>query len=72
MTRGVCEFCREPVRDTDRGAFRVRGWECERSGGGANKIAMKERQPDRIAHAWCVETAARIEARGLVGQEELL
>jgi hypothetical protein len=71
-TRGICEFCDRPVTNSERGAFRVRGWECERSAGGANKIVGKERQVDRIAHATCVETAARIEQRGLVGQQELL
>ena len=52
--RGLCEFCGRPVTDLEVAAFRVRGWEIERDQGGANTIAGRERQPNRIAHATCV------------------
>jgi len=71
IARGTCEFCNQPVLTSQKGAYRIRGWEVERSAGGANKIVSKERQPDRIAHGHCVEHAARREQRGLVGQQEL-
>ena len=72
VERGVCEFCEQPVLTSDKGAFRVRGWEIERRQGGANQIVAKERQPNRIAHAHCVEMMARAEKQGLRGQESLL
>jgi hypothetical protein len=55
MERGICEFCQLPVTGSQAGAFRVRGWEFERDQGGANHIAGKERQANRIAHVSCVE-----------------
>lgn len=54
IERGTCEFCERPVLSTQKAAFRVRGWEVEREGGGANHILGRERQPDRIVHAVCV------------------
>jgi hypothetical protein len=68
---GTCEFCSKPVTGNQRAAYRVRGWELERSQGGANHIAGKERQPNRVCHAMCVETVLRAEKRGLRGQMEL-
>jgi hypothetical protein len=70
--RGTCEFCQEQVRTGDLAGFRVRGWELERSQGGANQIAGKERQPDRIAHALCVTSAISHDRRGLRGQTSLI
>jgi hypothetical protein len=69
--RGVCEFCNRDVLTSDRGAFRVRGWEIERDQGGANYIAGKERQANRIVHARCVENAVALEKRGLRNQMSL-
>lgn len=62
--RGLCEFCKREVTSQDRGAYRIRGWEFERQAGGANQVVGKERQPDRIAHATCVQAAVRAERRG--------
>jgi hypothetical protein len=69
--RGVCEFCGREVRQGESAAFRVRGWEIERKAGGANYIAGKERQPNRICHARCVEDHNRRERLGLRGQMSL-
>jgi hypothetical protein len=51
--RGICMFCSLPVGDKDEAAFPVRGWELERSQGGANMIFGREREPDVIAHKRC-------------------
>ena len=67
MERGVCEFCHHPVLSTQTAAFPVRGWEVERSGGGAHHIAGREREPNRIAHRRCMEHHVNLGA-----QESLL
>lgn len=69
--RGPCEFCDRQVTSGDLAAFRVRGWEIERKAGGANYIAGKERQPNRIVHAVCVESILRRDRLGLRGQMEM-
>lgn len=69
MSRGVCEFCDEPVLDLHAAAFRIRGWEFE---GTANAVHGKERQKGRIAHAACVKRVLGAEKRGLAGQTSLL
>jgi hypothetical protein len=66
---GTCELCDRPVMATERAAYRVRGWEISRQQGGANYIAGKERQPDRICHALCVE---RMVARDRLGLRDQL
>jgi hypothetical protein len=71
MIRGTCEYCGREVKGNELAAFRVRGWEIERHAGGANYIAGKERQPDRIVHAVCVEIALRADRLGLRGQMTL-
>lgn len=68
MYRGTCEFCGKEVQMRESAAHRVRGWEIERKAGGANYIAGKERQPNRIAHAYCVEHYLNMERHGLRGQ----
>jgi hypothetical protein len=68
LERGHCEFCDRPVLNAELAAYRVRGWELERRAGGANRIAGKERQPNRIAHVACVEADLRAERLGLRGQ----
>jgi hypothetical protein len=70
MTRpiGHCELCDRDVLLSDRAAYRVRGWELERKQGGANYIAGKERQPNRVCHASCVEQVVSLERRGLRDQ----
>lgn len=55
VERGICEFCGNPVTGLHTAAFRIRGWEVERQDGGANRILGRERQPNRIVHAWCAE-----------------
>lgn len=73
IVRGRCEFCGQDVTNATNAAWRVRGWELERSRGGANYIADKERQPDRIAHALCVERASRLKRQGIApGQGSLV
>jgi hypothetical protein len=64
-TLGTCEFCDRPVTGAERAAYRVRGWELERKQGGANYIAGKERQPNRVCHALCVERIVRLDRNGL-------
>lgn len=71
MFRGTCEFCGQEVRSGESAAHRVRGWEIERKAGGANYIAGKERQPNRIAHARCVEHVLMMDKSGLKGQMHL-
>lgn len=51
--RGFCAFCHNPVRESDKAAHRVQGWELERDAGGANQIFAKERLPNVIAHKAC-------------------
>lgn len=53
--RGTCMFCGSPVGDQEEAAFPVRGWELERSQGGANMIFGKEREPNVIAHKRCAK-----------------
>lgn len=55
MIRGTCEVCKRDVTTAEQAAFPVRGWELERSQGGANRILDRRREPDRIAHASCIE-----------------
>lgn len=57
--RGLCEFCQGPVTNVQTAAWPVRGWEIEREQGGANRIAGKERLPNVIAHARCLESHLR-------------
>ena len=68
---GTCEFCGNAVTGNQPAAYRVRGWELERRAGGANYIAGKERQANRVCHVTCVETQLRRDKRGLRGQLEL-
>lgn len=70
--RGTCEFCGQAVHENESAGFRIRGWELERSQGGANRILGRERQPNRIVHARCVEHYVSLERQGLRGQESLL
>jgi hypothetical protein len=65
---GTCDMCHRPVVGTERAAYRVRGWELERKQGGANYIAGKERQPNRVCHALCVERELAGLARARRGQ----
>lgn len=58
--RGICHRCGEEIAPGMLVAYRVRGWEIERTAGGANYIAGKERQPDRIWHAECVKSMLRV------------
>jgi hypothetical protein len=58
--RGICSYCGNPVRDTQRAAWRVTGWEVERAAGGANKILGRERARDRIWHDYCAERDAKV------------
>lgn len=64
--RGTCEFCGSEVTRLQQAAWPVSGWEIERDAGGANHIAGKQRLPNRIAHARCLESHLR---RG--GHEQL-
>jgi hypothetical protein len=70
--RGTCEFCDKPVFGFQTAAHRIRGWEVERGQGGANRILARERQPNRIVHADCVERAVKLARDGLTGQGSLL
>ena len=60
---GVCEICGHPVA-ASKAAYRVRGWEVTRRGGGANRILGRERVPDTVAHFWCAEREVCARARG--------
>lgn len=62
--RGPCVFCTRQVEAHQKAAYPVRGWEIERSAGGANRIFGRKREPDRIAHAACVEQALRKQGQG--------
>lgn len=53
--RGQCAFCPLPVLANETAAFPIKGWEVERSAGGANRILGREREPNVIAHATCAE-----------------
>lgn len=68
VPRGNCEFCKRDVIEGQSAAFRVCGWEVERRQGGANQILGRERQPDRIVHARCLEEELRLERLGLRDQ----
>jgi hypothetical protein len=70
--RGTCEFCGKAVFGYQTAAHRIRGWEVERSSGGANAILGRERQPNRIVHADCVKRVVQLDRRGLANQESLL
>lgn len=59
MIRGTCEFCGKDVTTAELAAFPVKGWELERTQGGANRILDRKREPNRIAHASCAEHHAR-------------
>jgi hypothetical protein len=65
--RGRCEFCGALVHEHEKAAFRIRGWEVERDQGGANRILGRERQPNRIVHARCVEHHFALERHGIAG-----
>jgi len=69
--RGICPYCERPVLTSEAAAFPVTGWEFERHGGGANRIAGRKRQPGRIAHVFCVENELRRDRQGLRGQMSL-
>ena len=56
---GICEFCHREVDEYQSHAFPVHGWEVKRRQGGANKITGKVRQPNRVAHATCLESVLR-------------
>ncbi len=66
MFYGVCEKCGEDVRDPEQPAYPVRGWEVGRTGGGANAIRNRERQPNRVRHVGCIPRPGKTE-----GQEQL-
>jgi len=69
--RGHCAFCAKPVRRHETAAFRIRGFQIERKGGGANQIVGAERHPNRIYHETCVRSYVRKHARGLADQEAM-
>jgi hypothetical protein len=69
--RGICAHCDQPVTQTQRAAFRARGFEIERSAGGANYISHRERQPDKIWHDFCVDAWVRHQ-QGVGEQTNLL
>ena len=64
---GQCEICGETVDSSQRAAFPVKGWEIQRSQGGANQIFGKVREPNRVAHAYCVEHRHRRGDQGTLG-----
>lgn len=67
-----CEICGEPVEPWQTAAFPVTGWEVQRYGGGANQIKARERVPNRIAHATCLERQLDRQRRGVIpGQMEI-
>jgi hypothetical protein len=53
--RGICGHCHKPVTEQDIAAWPVTGFEVQREGGGANRILGRERVPDAIFHAQCIE-----------------
>lgn len=65
-SRGVCEFCGEPVETLHTAAYPVQGWESER---GTNAIIGRERILGRIAHAACARSAADRRRRGIADQQ---
>jgi hypothetical protein len=72
--KGRCAFCGEEVQAYNQAAYPVRGWEIERQQGGANHILLRQRVPNIIAHAFCVQRAAK-QAQGtgpMPGQMDLL
>ena len=66
-SRGNCHECGKEIMLHEKIAYRIRGFEVEREGGGANSILGKERQPDRIWHVPC---ARRVVKYG-PGQDDL-
>lgn len=71
--KGTCAFCGRGVESRDTAAYRVRGWEIERAQGGANHIVEREREPNIVAHAMCVESRQRQRRYGIAyGQEPLV
>jgi hypothetical protein len=64
-TYGICEECGEPVEAHHTPAYPVKGWEVGRTGGGANAIKQREREPNRVRHVTCLPN-------GNEGQRRLL
>lgn len=58
-TRGTCELCHASVTSYETAAYPIAGWEVERAQGGANRILGRQRVPNRIAHAPCIERQLR-------------
>jgi len=67
-------FCGEEVHSYNQAAYPVRGWEVERQQGGANRILLRQREANVIAHAYCVESEAkrRLGRGPVAGQMDLL
>ena len=57
--KGTCELCGSEIASYQYAAYPVTGWEVQRLQGGANQIVGKQRLPNRIAHARCVEARLR-------------
>jgi hypothetical protein len=68
--KGTCRLCGQPVEDIHTAAYRVTGWEVERSGGGANQIADRRRVPDVVVHAVCLRALQKRRELG-VGDRQL-
>ena len=68
-SRGVCEFCGEPVEALHTAAYPVQGWESERGAGGTNALIGRERILGRIAHAACARQAANRRRRGIADEQ---
>lgn len=49
--KGICAFCGEPVKTSDRAAFAITGYERERETGGQNHVVKKARVDGWIWHA---------------------
>jgi hypothetical protein len=70
--KGTCTFCGRGVANIESAAYPVTGWEIEREGGGANRIADRVRVPDVIAHSTCLESDLARKRRGIArGQMDL-
>lgn len=67
----VCEFCKDPIKRGQSVGYRIRGWEIARSSGGTNHILGKERQPNRVVHATCLQARLASERMGLRDQMSL-
>ena len=63
--KGICEICASKVEDTQTAAYPVTGWEVERYAGGANHITLRERLPNRVVHAVCLEGRKRRRKQGI-------